>query len=194
MQLDELYRKKLEAGLSPRSVQMIHATAYKALKQAVRWRLVRSNVAPPKSVKRDMQPLTKDQTQELLRTAKANTTETIPPLCAGNFYVLKSGCQWRLLPHDFPRWPTVYHYFRAWRIDGTWERINRAIRRRLRVRLKRDPQPSAGVVDSQSVKSTGVGREDRGCDGNKKIKGRIRHILVDLEKASCSKRRSTAPK
>jgi putative transposase len=66
------------------------------------------------------------------------------------FYLLKSGCQWRLLPHDFPRWPTVYHYFRQWRIDGTWERINRAIRERLRVRLKRDPQPSAGVVDSQS--------------------------------------------
>jgi putative transposase len=63
-------------------------------------------------------------------------------------YVLKSGCQWRMLPHDFPRWPTVYHYFRQWRIDGTWERINRAIRKRLRVRLKRDPQPSAGVVDS----------------------------------------------
>jgi putative transposase len=59
------------------------------------------------------------------------------------FYVLKSGCQWRLLPHDFPRWPTVYWYFRKWRIDGTWERLNRALRERLRVRLKRDPQPSA---------------------------------------------------
>lgn len=59
------------------------------------------------------------------------------------FYLLKSGCQWRLLPHDFPRWPTVYCYFRTWHMDGTWERINRATRERLRVRLKRDPQPRA---------------------------------------------------
>ena len=70
------------------------------------------------------------------------------------FYVLKSGCPWRLLPREFPPWRTVYHWFRRWRIDGTWERLNAALRERLRVRLGRNPEPSAGIVDSQSVKTT----------------------------------------
>jgi putative transposase len=73
------------------------------------------------------------------------------------FYVLRTGCQWRFLPHDFPSWKTVYTYFRNWRLDGTWQRIHDRLRRKVRKAAGRHPQPSAAILDSQTVKTSEKG-------------------------------------
>ncbi len=96
------------------------------------------------------------------------------------FYVIRGGGAWRLVPHEFPPWQTVDPYVRAWRLDGTWERRHASLRERLRTKGGRDPRPSAGIVDSASVKTTGVGGV-RGYDGAKKVSGRKRHLFVDTQ-------------
>jgi transposase len=95
-------------------------------------------------------------------------------------YVVRTGCSWRQLPHDFPPWPTVYWYFKQWRAEGLVDRIHDALRDRVRDGAARDPMASAGVVDAQSVKGADtVGAASRGFDAGKKTNGRKRHIVVD---------------
>jgi putative transposase len=94
------------------------------------------------------------------------------------FYLVKNGCGWRALPHDFPPEGTVRDYFHRWRRTGTWERLNEALRRQVRQQAGRHDEPSAAIIDRQSVKATRTSGT-RGYDAGKKIKGIKRHLMVD---------------
>ena len=95
------------------------------------------------------------------------------------FYLLQTGCQWRILPRDFPPRSTVYGYFRAWRDDGIWARVHDALYRRCRDLEGREESPSAAIIDSQSVKTGPDARNAVGFDAGKRVKGRKRHLLCD---------------
>ncbi|MCO6042898.1 IS5 family transposase [Aeoliella sp. ICT_H6.2] len=93
-------------------------------------------------------------------------------------YLVRTGCQWRMLPQDFPNWNTVYGVFRRWRDDGTWQRIHDRLREKVRKAAGKKSTPTAAIVDSQSIR-TAEGGEERGYDAGKKITGRKRHLAVD---------------
>jgi putative transposase len=97
----------------------------------------------------------------------------------GILYLVRTGCQWRMLPECFGRWVTVYYYFRKWVLTGIWRRVQAKLRQMVRVKFHRKACPSLGIIDSQSVKNSEWGIPDKGFDGNKKINGRKRHIVVD---------------
>ena len=96
------------------------------------------------------------------------------------FYLLKTGCQWRELPGDFPPWQSVYYYFRKWSLAGTFKKVHDYLRGLLRRRADREISPSVGIIDSQSGRGTCRGKE-RGIDGGKRVKGRKRHIVSDTQ-------------
>jgi len=97
------------------------------------------------------------------------------------FYLVKTGCQWRMLPNDLPKWGMTYYYFRTWTKKGIMEKIHKALVKLLRKGAGRKQQPTAAIIDAQSAKATLVSGESRGYDAGKKIKGVKRHIIVDTD-------------
>ena len=94
-------------------------------------------------------------------------------------YLVKTGCQWRMLPADFPKWQIVYYYFSVWKKSGLIEQIHELLVEKIRKSQGKEEEPSVGIIDAQSVKSSLVSCEDKGFDAGKKVKGIKRHIIVD---------------
>jgi putative transposase len=112
---------------------------------------------------------------DLKRSRKYDLKEIVN----GILYLVKTGCQWRMLPGDFPSWRIVYYYFSTWKKNLLWEEIHEVLVIKIRKLTDKNEEPSVGIIDAQSVKSSLVSAEDKGFDAGKKIKGIKRHIIVD---------------
>ena len=110
---------------------------------------------------------------------KRNRRYSLREIINGILYLVKSGCQWRMLPKDFPNWKLVYYYFSTWKKAGIIEDIHETLVEKIRKKHGKKEDPSVGIIDAQSVKNTLVSSEDKGFDAGKKIKGIKRHIIVD---------------
>jgi putative transposase len=131
----------------------------------------------------------RERLPELPKKVKTRT-HSLRDIFDAIFYVLKTGCHWRLLPHDFPPWQTVFYHFRRFRLSGMWHRIFAILRAAERKRVGKNPNASAAIMDSQSIKTTEECRRkpnpggyddahSNGYDAHKNVKGRKRHLLVD---------------
>jgi transposase len=120
-------------------------------------------------------PASKSGTPKGGRPRKTDLREVLNAI----FYITRTGCVWQYLPHDFPKWATVYDYHDAWTRNGTLAHIHDTLRASVRTSVGKKPSATAAIVDSQSIKSAKGSFEAIGYDGGKKVKGRKRHILVD---------------
>lgn len=112
---------------------------------------------------------------DIKRSRKYDLREIINAI----MYLVKTGCQWRMLPADFPDWKIVYYYFSTWKKQEIWEDIHKSLVEQVRRNVGKKEEPSVGIIDAQSVKSTLVSCEDKGFDAGKKVNGIKRHIIVD---------------
>jgi len=110
-----------------------------------------------------------------------NVVYTRREIVNGILYVLRSGCPWRMVPHDLPDWGALYYYFRTWRKQGIWDEMQKGLLKQVRKAEGRDEEPSVAVIDSQSIKTSAVRGPEKGFDMGKRIWGRKRHVLVDTQ-------------